>query len=44
MSEKIVNFIVGIFGSLATVPFIKEIIVFDGMMLILVDLKSCFFF
>lgn len=40
MSEKIVNFIVGIFGSLATVPFIKEIIVFIISMCPILELRG----
>ena len=40
MSEKIVNFIVGIFGSLATMPFIKEIIVFIISMCPILELRG----
>ena len=40
MSEKIVNFIVGLFGSLATMPFIKEIIVFIISMCPILELRG----
>ena len=40
MSEKIVNFIVGMFGSLATMPFIKEIIVFIISMCPILELRG----
>ena len=40
MSEKIVNFIVGIFGSVATMPFIKEIIVFIISMCPILELRG----
>ena len=40
MSEKIVNFIVGMFGSVATMPFIKEIIVFIISMCPILELRG----
>ena len=40
MSEKIVNFIVGMFGSFATIPFIKEIIVFIISMCPILELRG----
>ena len=40
MSEKIVNFIVGMFGSLATAPFMKEIIVFIISMCPILELRG----
>jgi len=40
MSEKIVNFIVGMFGSFATMPFIKEIIVFIISMCPILELRG----
>ena len=40
MSEKIVNFILGMFGSLATLPFIKEIIVFIISMCPILELRG----
>ena len=40
MSEKIVNFIVGMFGSLATMPFVKEIIVFLISMCPILELRG----
>ena len=40
MSEKIVNFIIGSLGSLATIPFIKEIIVFIISMCPILELRG----
>ena len=40
MSEKIVNFIVGLFGTFATMPFIKEIIVFIISMCPILELRG----
>ena len=40
MSEKIVNFIIGMFGSVATMPFIKEIIVFGISMCPILELRG----
>lgn len=40
MAEKIVNVIVGIFGSLTTIPFIKEIIVFIISMCPILELRG----
>ena len=40
MSEKIVNFIVGIFGTFTTMPFIKEIIVFLISMCPILELRG----
>ena len=40
MSEKIVNFIVGMFGTFATMPFIKEIIVFIISMCPILELRG----
>ena len=40
MSEKIVNLIVGLFGSVATMPFIKEIIVFLISMCPILELRG----
>ena len=40
MSEKIVNFIVGMFGSFTAMPFIKEIIVFIISMCPILELRG----
>ena len=40
MSEKIVNFIVGMFGSFTTMPFIKEVIVFLISMCPILELRG----
>jgi len=40
MSEKIVNFIIGMFGSIATMPFIKETIVFAISMCPILELRG----
>ena len=40
MSEKIVNFIVGMFGTFATMPFIKEVIVFLISMCPILELRG----
>lgn len=40
MSKKIVNSVVGIFGSLGTIPFIKEIIVFIISMCPILELRG----
>lgn len=40
MSKKIVNFIVGMFGSLATIPFMKETIVFIISMCPILELRG----
>ena len=40
MSEKIVDFIIGLFGSVSTIPFIKEIIVFLISMCPILELRG----
>lgn len=40
MSKKIVNSVVGLFGSLGTIPFIKEIIVFIISMCPILELRG----
>ena len=40
MSEKIVDFIIGSLGGLATIPFMKEIIVFIISMCPILELRG----